>query len=120
MAMPHPRVMMIPFGAVIFVSKAGNHYRVDIHTTKTHIEKLHPALVGLGSVIANNDDLPPSRYYTTAGPPAVIARKTIEVHKTHKAYMVEKADKKALKALVPIADFDKPVKSGWFYWLEPA
>jgi hypothetical protein len=25
-----------------------------------------------------------------------------------------------LKKLVPVGDFDKPMKAGWYYWLEPA
>jgi hypothetical protein len=119
MSMPHPRVLMIPFGAVILVSKTGAHATVDIYSTKKAIEKLHPALAGLGTVITTNDDLPAVGIYKSTGPPAVIAKKTINVNKKHKAYMVEKAAKKASKKLVPAPDFTKPMKHGWFYWLEP-
>jgi hypothetical protein len=120
MAMPHPRVLMIPFGAVILVSKTGAHATIDIYSTKKAIEKLHPALAGLGTVITTNDDLPSTGIYKTSGPPAVIAKKSIKVHKKHKAYMVPKTVKKAAKALVPAGDFTKPMKHGWYYWLEPA
>lgn len=120
MSMPHPRTMLIPFGVVICVSRSGSHSTIDIYSAKTEIEKLHPALVGLGTVITSHDDLPPSGIYKTAGPASVIARKSIEVHKKHKAYMVEKSKKSTLKKLVPATDFDKPMKEGWFYWLEPA
>ena len=120
MAMPHPRVLMIPFGAVILVSKAGSHATIDIYSTKKAIEKLHPALVGLGTVITTNDDLSGAGIYKSTGPPAVIAKKTIKVNKKHKAYMVPKTLKAAAKKLVPAADFSKPMKHGWYYWLEPA
>jgi hypothetical protein len=120
MAMPHPRVLMIPFGAVVLVSKTGAHATVDIYSTKKAIEKLHPALASLGTVITKNDDLPSSGIYKSIGPPAVIAKKTIKVNKNHKAYMVPKAVKMASKKLVPAGDFSKPMKHGWYYWLEPA
>jgi hypothetical protein len=120
MSMPHPRVLMIPFGAVVLLSKTGAHATVDIYSTKKAIEKLHPALAGLGTVISINDDLPAAGIYKSTGPPAVIAKKTIKVLKKHKAYMVEKAVKAAAKKLVPAADFSKPMKHGWYYWLEPA
>jgi hypothetical protein len=119
MSMPHPRVLMIPFGAVILVSKTGAHATLDIYSTKKTIEKLHPALSTLGAVIAANDDLSGLGIYKTTGPPAVIAKATIKIHKKHKAYMVEKAAKKAAKKLVPAGDFAKPMKHGWYYWLEP-
>lgn len=120
MAMPHPRVLMIPFGAVILVSKTGEHATLDIYSTKKAIEKLHPALATLGTVISTNDDLPAPGIYKNTGPPAVIANKTVTVNKKHKAYMVPKAVKTAEKTLVPAGDFTKPMKHGWFYWLEPA
>jgi hypothetical protein len=120
MAMPHPRVLMIPFGAVILVSKSGSHSTVDIYSTKTLIEKLHPALAGLGTVITTNDDLPAAGIFKSSGPPPVIAKRSIKVHKKHKAYMVHKPTKTMSKKLVPSPDFDKPMKTGWYYWLEPA
>ena len=110
---------MIPFGAVILVSKTGAHATVDIYASIKTIEKLHPALSALGTVITTNDDLTGTGFYKSTGPPAVIAKKTIKVHKKHKAYMVEKANKKALKKLVPASDFTKPMKAGYYYWLEP-
>lgn len=119
MAMPHPRVFLIPFGAVVIVSNTGSHSRVDIYSTKTAIEKLHPVFVGLGTVITTNDDLPAAGIYKSAGSPPVIAKKTIKVHKQHKAFMVEKAKQKAPKKLVSASEFDKPMKTGWYYWLEP-
>jgi hypothetical protein len=111
--------MLIPFGAVISVSKTGAHTTLNIYTTKNSIEKLHPALVGLGTVITTNDDLPMPSIYKSTGAPAVIANETVTVHKTHKAYMVEKAAKKAPKKPVPSPDFKKPLRPGWYYWLEP-
>jgi hypothetical protein len=112
--------MFIPFGVVVMASKSGTHSKVDIYSSKTQIEKLHPALAGLGTVITTNDDLPSSGIYKSSEPPAVIARRSIKVHKKHKAYMVQKSKKKTLKKLVPVGDFDKPMKAGWYYWLEPS
>ena len=118
MSMPHPRAFIIPFGAVITSSKIGKHTRVEIYTDKTEIEKLHPALAGLGSVITKHDDLPPSRIVANAGAAAMLARKTIFVHKKHNAFMVKKGTT-AAKTAVPAADHEKPLKIGWYYWLEP-
>ena len=120
MSMPHPRAIFLAFGAVILVSKSGKHSTLNIFTTSKHIEKLHPALSGLGTIIATNEDLPSSGVYYNPGPPAVIAKKSIKVHKKHKAYMVQKSKKSMPKMPVPAADFEKPMKQGWYYWLEPA
>jgi hypothetical protein len=119
MSMPHPRTMMIPFGAVILVSKKPKHTQVDIYTDKTQIEGLHPALIGLGLKITKNDDLPSTSIVANSGPAAVIAKRTVVVHRHQRAFMVKKSTKAAKKKRVPAADFQKPMKAGWYYWLEP-
>src|SRR4029077_2105227 len=119
MSMPHPRTMVIPFGAVILVSKKPKHTQVDIYTDKKQIEGLHPALVGLGAKITKNDDLPSTGIVANSGPAAVIAKRTVVVHRHERAYMVKRSTKSAKKNPVPAGDSHKPMKAGWYYWLEP-
>jgi hypothetical protein len=123
MAMPRPRVLMLPFGCVIILTQnkltAISKASMEIYTDPTDIDGLHAELYGRGNIITNakNDDLDPGQTYVSKKIPAVIANATITVKNTHTAYKVENtlgAKKTTVKGL----EFQKPMLAGYFYWLE--
>jgi hypothetical protein len=119
MSMPHPRVLMIPFGAVIKIKQNRSRTWVDIYTGASKIDGLHKALKGLGAIIAPNDDLPLSDTYLNYGHPSVIAAASVALKRIHIARKLH--DVKGAKiAPVSAAEFQKPMQRDYFYWLEPA
>lgn len=118
MSMPHPRVLMIPFGAVIAIKQNRSRTWVDIHTGASKIDGLHKALKGRGAIIALHDDLPLSDTYVSNGHPAVIAAATLTMKHSHTAWKLHDA-KGATIEIVSAKEFQKPMKPNYFYWLEP-
>lgn len=119
MSMPHPRVLMIPFGAVIAIKQNRSRTWVDIHTGATMIDGLHTALKGRGAIIAPHDDLPLSDTYVSNGHPGVIAAATITMKRLHTAWKLHDAKGAKIEPVLPV-EFQKPMKPDYFYWLEPA
>jgi hypothetical protein len=123
MAMPHPRVMMIPFGCVIILQQnkktAISKATMEIYTDPADIDGLHAELNGLGKPITDikNDDLPPTYTYVNNKIPAVIANKTIKIVHKHTAYKVENVSG-AKKSIVKGLEFQNPMLANHFYWLE--
>jgi hypothetical protein len=119
MSMPHPRVLMIPFGAVIAIKQNRSRTWVDLYTGASKIDGLHPALKGHGAIIAPNDDLPVTSTYINNGHPSVIAAATVTLKNSFVAYKLHNV-KGATIATVKAAEFQQPMHRNHFYWLEPA
>jgi hypothetical protein len=123
MAMPHPRVMMIPFGCVIILQQnkktALAKASMEIYTDPVDIDGLHAELNGRGAIITApvNDDLPPNHTYTNTKIPAVIAHKTIKIVHKHTAYKVENKPG-TKKSIVKGKEFQNPMLGNYFYWIE--
>ena len=119
MSMPHPRVLMIPFGAVIAIKQNKSRTWVDIHTGASKIDGLHKALKGRGAIIALHDDLPASDTYVSNGHPSVISAATITLKHLHTAWKLHNVKGAKIEAVSP-AEFKKPMQANYLYWLEPA
>ena len=119
MSMPHPRVFMIPFGALIAIKQNKSRAWVDIYTGASEIDSLHPALKGRGAIIAPSDDLTKADTYVNTGHPAVIAAAAITMKRLHAAYKLENVSGATI-ATVKASEFRQPMEPNYFYWLEPA
>ena len=135
MAMPHPSVLMLPFGCVICQRETGQGRSVDIYLNKADIENQHPAFGKkpnghdtLADLILATKDYAAA---TGSGQTSVIAFADVNLHRKnpvatkdpYNAYRLHSS----VEAPEQIPDTNNPavdgrkvvMESDWFYFLLP-
>ncbi len=118
MSMPHPRVMMAPFGCAVVLNMTRSGATLSIYTDISALVSKYPGLGSFAASLPNYEDLPQNDYETTGDPPAVMAQSTVTVHKTWTAYKLAPGAENTPHALTR-AELQSSIVPGFLYFLGP-
>jgi len=129
MSMPHPRVLMIPWGCVIIMHTTRSRKRtrrraatwVEIFL-KSEIGTLLPDSPGLSeiaTIIDTWDDLPSSDWAPGINPPAVIANSSAPLTSVWRARRLNALSKAATPKDVGATEYTKSMRPDHYYYIVP-
>jgi hypothetical protein len=120
MSMPHPRVLMIPFGCVIQLVVVRSVATVKIYTDIKSLASTYPGLKPYATIIPNEDDLPSGSYYANTKPPPVFAQDSLRIIQPWVAMKLSTASGAVAQKLTDPDEFQAPMLENYLYFLAPA